>query len=272
MPDEPVVEEQVVEPAVEPAAAVEPEPEPHPLAEGGARFNEVYARMKAAEAAAAQANERIARLEGAAQARQQPVQQYTSEQVADYLQNQVDRGAMTPMQAANALSQFNAQRTAQSVVAQTVQMQTVGSKMQAALNEVNQYVAKIPALKDTSSKAFQAVSEAANRISDDLGFPVTDVRVQRQALREAFGSLERLAAAEQTRQQSRGDSLPHVEVTPGGVRNPVKPNAAADALKDVPPEYIAFWKKRGYTEEQMKAEAAYVKRPPRRVQGQNFVR
>ena len=123
MADEPVVEpvvkpvDTVVGSAVEPEAVVEPSPEPHPLAEGGTRFNEVYARMK-------QAEERAARIEGmlAQQQRPQTQPQYTPEQVAAYLQQQVDRGEITPMQGSNALSQFNAQRIANLTAVQTIQL------------------------------------------------------------------------------------------------------------------------------------------------------
>ncbi len=260
-------QEQVQDPTPEPD--IQPDPEPHPLEPGGPRFEEVYGQMKEyrrrlEQIESERAQERAALV---AQQQQQPrIQaQYTPEQVADYLQQQVDRGQITPMQAANALSQFNAQRVSAATALQVEQQRAFNAQLQEAANEVQRYIAKVPALRDTASADFQRVSEAANRVSRRMGLPVTDYRVQQTALESVYGSLDRIAKADKTRQESRNDSLPHTETTMGRGPAPVaQKQAGDDVLKGVSPEYIKFWTKRGYTREQMIEEAKYVSKEPRK--------
>ena len=251
MADEPVAEPVTPEP--EPIASVEPEPTLHPLAEGGARFNEVYARMKAAE-------DRASRMEGMLQ--QQQTQQHAPASGPQYidpnaLQAFVDQGRITPMQAADILSKQNAQIAATQTTMQAVQFQTLAGKLQSAKTEVDQYISKVPALRDTASQDFQRVAEEAYKLSDDMGLPVTDLRVQRAALRAAYGSLERMTSQQQSREQSRAASIPPVDTRPGGA--PARGMApSTDPLKDVDPTYVEFWKKRGYTQAQMIEEAKFI--------------
>ena len=263
MADEPVVEP---EPEVVPAEAVvpepEPTPEPHPLEPGGSRFNEVYARMK-------QAEERAARVEGMYQQslNQARAQQTQPQQPVTYtpqqLQQAVDQGLITPMAATDILSRQNAQAAAFTTTVQAAQVTALNAKLQQASTEVTQYLAKVPALRDQTSADFQKVSEEAYRLSDDMNLPVTDLRVQRAALRTVYGSLEHMSATTHARQQSRDASLPHVESNLG--RATPTTGIKADPLKDVPKEYLDYWKRRGYTQAQMVEEAAYVTRTPRKV-------
>lgn len=262
MADEPVVEET---PVVEPVAeAIEPVAEPHPLEPGGKRFQEVYGDWRKEQAARERIEAENAALRAQLQPRQPQPQQFTPEQVAAYLQQQVDQGQMTPMAAANYIAQMHAQRAATATALQVEQARTQAQKLQSAGTEVNAFIDRIPALKDVNSADFKKVSDAAYSASDDMGLPVSDLRVQRRALREVYGSLDKMAKAEGEREVSRRASLPHVETTTGSARVVVK--GSDDAWKkDVPVEYIEHWKRRGYTEEQMKAEARYIK--PRRVRG-----
>ena len=259
------------DPETPPAEIVNPpEPEvsnPHPLEPGGPRFEEVYGQMKEYRREAEQLRAERAAWQAAQtqQQRPQPQQQFTPEQVADYLQQQVDRGQITPMAATNALSQFNAQRVATATAVQVEQQRAFNAKLQEAANEVNQYIAKVPALRDTSSDDFKRVSEAAYRVSGRLGLPVTDYRVQQTALESVYGGLDRIAKAGQTRQQSREDSLPHTETQMGRGSAPApQKQAGDDVLKGVSHEYIRFWEKRGYTRAQMIEEAKYVTKEPRK--------
>src|SRR3990167_9824030 len=160
----------------------------HPLQPGGARFEEVYARMK-------QAEERAARFEGAlTQATQQRQQQPQSAYVTpDQLQALIDRGQITPMQATDFLSKQNAQLAATQTTTAAIQMTQLNAKVQAAATEVNQFIEKVPTLRNTASPEFQKVAEAAYALSDDMGLDVKDFRVQRAALRQVYGSLDRVA-------------------------------------------------------------------------------
>jgi hypothetical protein len=138
-----------------------------------------------------------------------------------------------------------------------VQYQGLAQKLQSAKTEVDQYLGKVPALRDSSSQDFQRVAEEAYRLADDMNLPVTDLRVQRAALRATYGSLDRLQTQQRTQQQSRDASLPHVES--GNARGSVPaPRPGADPLKDIDPAYLSFWEKRGYTREQMLEEAKYI--------------
>ncbi len=225
---------------------------PHPLQPGGARFEEVYARMK-------QAEDRAARMEGAlaqAQQQQRPAQQGPVYVDPAQLQALVDQGRMTPMQAADVLSKQNAQQAAAQYTIAATQAQQLNAKITSASQEVNQYIDKMPTLRDSASPDFIRVRDEAYRLSDDMGLPVQDFRVQRAALRTTFGSLDRLASATQVRAQSRDASLPHTES--GAARGPSAAKPGSDPLKDVDPAYVSFWKSRGYTQEQMLAEAQYI--------------
>ncbi len=255
MADEPVVEpvEVVEEPVVETPEVVEP----HPLAEGGARFNEVYARMK-------QAEERATRMEGMLAAQQRP-QQPQQQQVynAAQLQVMVDRGQVTPMEASDYLAQLHARAQALQTTTAAIQMQQLNAKVQAAAEEVNTFISKVPSLRDTNSAEFQKVAQIAYQTAEDMGLPATDFRVQRAALRQVYGSVERITSNGQARQQSREASLPHTETAMGGSGKTVV--KGDDALKGVSQKYIDFWTKKGYTRERMIQEAKYVTKEPRSV-------
>jgi exonuclease VII large subunit len=209
-----------------------------------------------------QAEDRAARMEGmlAAQQQARPQPQPTGPVYVapEQLQALVDQGRITPMQAADILSKQNAQAAATQTTMQAVQLQGLATKLQAAKNEVDQYIAKVPSLRDNTSQDFQRVAEEAYRLSEDMNLPVTDFRVQRAALRAAYGSLEKIAATQQARQQSRDASLPHVETRTGGRPAQTAAGNGADPLKDVDPTYIQFWERRGYTREQMIDEAQYI--------------
>ena len=256
MADEPVevVPEEVVTP--EPEVVT---PEPHPLEEGGVRFNEVYRQMKEERDARQRAEAEAAALRTQYRQPAQP-QQFTSEQIASYLQTQVDQGQITPMAAANALSQFNARKAATETAMQVEGYRVQANKLQAAGAEVNAYMDRVPALRDTNSADFAKVRDAAYEASEDMGLPVTDLRVQRVALKQVYGSLSKMAKVEGDREQSRRASLPHTETaTNGGQRVPAKGGDTA-WKEGIPDKQMKYWKERGYTEQQMKDEARYVKR------------
>jgi exonuclease VII large subunit len=181
------------------------------------------------------------------------------------LQALVDQGRITPMQAADILSKQNAQVAAVQTTQQAVQMQALAQKLQAASTEVNQYIDKMPTLRDTTSAEFARVRDEAYRLSEDMGLPVQDLRVQRAALRATFGSLDRLASAQHVKQQSREASLPHVETRTGAAPQRPASGAADEALKGVPQAYLDYWTKKGYTRAQMIEEAQYVTREPRTI-------
>ena len=257
MADEPIVEPVVPE-VVIPEAIAEPEPtpEPHPLEPGGPRFAEVYGQMKDYRR-----ETEMLRAEKAAwlqQQQQQRAQQSQSPVVysPQQLQAAVDQGQITPMAAADILARQNAQYAATQTTIAAIQAQQLDAKLRSAGQEVTAYLDKAPALRDQSSADFGRVRDEAYRVSDDMGLPVTDLRVQRVALRAVYGPLERMAANTQAREQSRSSSLPHVESTMGST--PAVELKGGDPLKNVDPAYIQHWTRKGYTRAQMLEEAKYL--------------
>ena len=256
MADEQVVEQPEVvteEPVVDTQATEEQRP--HPLEPKGPRFEEVYGQMKDYRREVEQLRAEKAAWNVQQQRQQQPqAPQYIDPRV---LQASIDQGRMTPMEAADILSKQNAQIAATQTTMQAVQYQTLAGKLQSAKVEVDEYISKNPALRDNSSQDFQRVAEEAFRLSDDMGLPVTDLRVQRAALRAAYGSLGKMQSQQQSREQSRSASIPPVDTRAGG--GPVRGQAqSSDPFKDIDPQYVEFWKRRGYTQEQMIEEAKYI--------------
>lgn len=254
MPD---VEQPEVQQEVPPTPEVQQETpqesqSPHPLEEGGVRFNEVYRRMKEAEERERQTAERLARVEGQLTERQQaPPQPKQNFWTHEQLQSAVDAGRLTPAQMAAQLS-WQAKIEAKQEIKQELSYER---KLTGAQDEVRQYLTHVPALKTPTSPEFQRVKDAAWEIADEMGLPVEDPRVQRRALKQELGSLDKLARGKQASEYNRVNSNTYAETNPGG-QMASKP----DPLKHVPQRLMDHWKRLGYTQERMVAEAKYVRR------------
>jgi len=176
MADEPVeTPEAVVEsPQVETPAPESVADTPHPLAPGGPRFEEVYRQMKEEREARQRLEAEAAALRQLLQPRapQQP-QFYTPQQ----LQVAVDQGQITPAVMADILARQHAQQFAMQTTIAAEQMRQQNEKLQRASAEVNQFIDKIPALRDNTSAEFQKVAKVAYEAADDMNLPVTDARV-----------------------------------------------------------------------------------------------
>lgn len=226
-----------------------PEERTHPLEPGGVRFEEVVREKNELKAEANLLRSRLASLESQPKEQPKPVQTptiYTTEQ----LQAAVDAGRITPAQLADQLAWQRAQEVRQQVVAETA----LNQKRASAVAEVTQYLDRIPALNDPMSKDFLRASRVATEIAEDMGWDVRDPRVQRQALRQTFGPLERMADATRTRDYARDHADTAIETRGGGRPAP----SAKDPFKDVPALLMAEWKRLGYSVDQMKEELKYV--------------
>ena len=252
--EETPVPETVVEPT---ETAPEPEAQPHPLEEGGKRFNEVYGRMKSAERETMELRDRLARVEGQQQILSRPVapQQKTYYEPQE-LQVLVDQGRITPAVMADQIAWQRQQQGNQQVL-QTMRWQETA---RTALTEVNQYIEKMPALTSTSSPEFGRVAKAAHEIAEEMGLTVQDPRVQRRALRETFGTLEKLTKVDTAGRFNREHADTHAETGGGGGRQ--ESGGKADPLKGIPKAQIEFWRSKNYTQKQMEAEAPFVRRRP----------
>jgi len=192
----------------------------------------------------------------AAQAAARPAPQAEKVWTSQELQGLVDGGRITPAQMADQLS-IQRSRESEARVVQRMQTERL---LESAQDEVSRYLRDIPALANQSSDEFVRVASAAWEIAREMGVRVEDPRVQKRALREVFGSPEKVAAAKKAGEFSRRHADIHTETggaqTETGGTGP-KPNA----LKDVHPSYLEEWKRRGYTEAEMIEEAKYITRP-----------
>lgn len=227
-----------------------PEERRHPLEPGGVRFEDVVREKNELKATAAELRARIAALEARTPEPAKPVQTPTL-YTADQLQQAVDQGRITAAQMADQLAWQRAQEVRQQVVAET----SLQQKRASATAEVTQYMDRIPALGDRGSKEWLRAAQAARDLSDDMGLPIEDPRVQRAALRQSFGSLDRIADAGRTREYAREHADTSIETRGGGSRAQSGPT---DPFKDVPRPLMDEWKRLGYSTEQMKEELKYV--------------
>lgn len=247
-------ETETVAETTETTEATEPvvEEKAHPLQPGGVRFEEVVREKNTYKAETESLRERLARLEGqmAATRESTPAQPATQFYTPEQLQAAVDTAKITPAQMAAQLA-WQAKETAKR------EMKTefaADQRRGSALSEVNQYIEKIPALGNQSSQEFAKVRRSAFEIADEMGLDVTDPRVQRRALRETFGTLDRVAQTTRLRDFDRQHADTSIETQGGGGGR----TQAADPLKNVPKALMDHWKSRGYSTEQMNKELAYV--------------
>jgi hypothetical protein len=167
----------------------------------------------------------------------------------------VDRGQITPAKAAEQLAWQQAQLAQRELLAtQATQM-----RVQEAGREVNQYKDKIPALLNPSSPEMAKVSRAVYEIASDMNLPTSDLRVQRRALRETFGSLDKITKTSEVREMTRRSADTHAETSSsaGSAKPPSK-----DPLSGISQRHLEHWKRMGYTRQQMIEEAKYIRPRP----------
>ena len=225
------------------------------------RLGKYAARTREAEARVSEYAERLARLEGRAEmAAPKPAapapQMYSPEQ----LQAAVDQGRITPAQMADQIAWQRQEQGKREILASIKQDQ----RAERALTEVNQYIAKMPALTSTSSPEFRKVAAAAQEIADEMNLPIQDARVQRRALRETFGTLDRIADVRTAREFDREHADTHAASGAGGGRTEPR---VKDKLAGIPQEQIAFWKSKNYSQKMMEDEAVFFRSRQRRASG-----
>lgn len=256
-------ENEDIQPTNEPVETPEPEvvetPEPvveetHPLEPGGKRFAEVYGEMKDARREAQELRERLARVEGQIQSRPEPAKEptfYTHQQ----LQMAVDQGKITPGQMSDQLAWQRAQEMRRDIE----RTQVENERKRTAVSEINQYIEKIPSLMTSGSPEFNRVARAAREIAEETGKSMDDPVVQRRALREAFGTIDKVTAIKRATDMPRGQN--NMDTTPSGGGS-IAAGGKVDPLRNVPQVFKDHWKRLGYTQERMIEEAKFIK--PRR--------
>ena len=267
MPDEPTETTQTTAEGTTPEG-VQTTPEggqtpTHPLAEGGVRFNEVYGKMKTAEAKAEMLERQLAEANAQRQTAQaQPAAQtYTPAQ----LQAMVDAGRITPAAMSDQIAWQRVQEGRQQMSQEWEHRQLT----QEAQADIDRYlVAKPDALDDPR------VMTAARQLMRETGWRETDPRLARRALREVYGAPERVETTQRQQEVSRqaGAGGP-VEGRSGGGAAGGGGNAN-DPLKGAPQYLTEFWDQMNYSREQRLKEFKMYK-PPKaagrlRLQNQGY--
>lgn len=225
--------------------------QPHPLESGGVRFNEVYAQMKAYQARAEQAE----RLLSQSQTQTSPppnTRPSTPTYSADQLQTAVNAGQITQAQMAEQLA-FQHTRDMERRIEEKMQWQLLASEAQ---REVEGFLAKKPeALTDAR------VLSAAAQIQRETGWDGKDPRLARRALREVYGSLDRVAQVRQARDMTReGADTGGEPGGRGGGEGPTR-TAGGDPLAKIDAGYLEYWKSKGYSRERMLELSKHIQRP-----------
>ena len=244
---------QTPPPESPPAAPVTDAARPHPLEPGGERYEQVWARMRQAERDAEEARQRA---DTAERKVAQPAPPAITFYTPDQLQTAVDQGRITATQASAQLA-LQAKEQAKTELRGELQYETRRTE---AAREVDQFIARKPALMDTASDEFRRVAALARDVAADTGLALTDPRVQRQALRQAYGSVDRLQTTARTEAHARTHADVHAETGRGGG---APAPAAPDALKHVPQWWVDYWRPRVANEKEL-AERAKFYRPTRK--------
>lgn len=220
---------------------------PHPLAPGGVRFEEVVSEKNRYKAEAEMLRSQVAAFQVREVPRPQPEKVWSAQE----LQGLVDAGRITPAQMSDQLS-IQRGRESEERVVQRLRTERV---LEAAQQDVNAFLRIEPEVLLKPE-----VLAAARDIQQETGWSVEDPRLAKRALKEVYGSAEKLAAARKAGEYSRRNADTHAEtggMQTGGGGGAPRPNA----LKDVHPSYLEEWKRRGYTEAEMIEEAKYITRP-----------
>src|SRR3990167_2360910 len=245
---------QTPPPESPPAAPVTDAARPHPLEPGGERYEQVWARMRQAERDAEEARMRA---DTAERKVAQPPAPAVTFYTPDQLQAAVDQGRITATQASAQLA-LQAKEQAKTELRGELQYETRRTE---AAREVDQFIAKKPSLMDSGSDEFRRVAALARDVAADTGMAMTDPRVQRQALRQAYGSLDRLATDARTTAHTRTHADLHAETGRGG--GAVSPSATPAPLKNVPQWWIDYWRPRVADDKELAERAKYY-RPTRK--------
>lgn len=226
--------------------------EPHTLEPGGARFKQVIARAHKAEDLNSQLkddNARQAAELSALKSLQQPttVQGQTIEQ---QIEAGVEAGTISQFEAIRRLSEHYAdRRTAQSDARRADEVKTQ-TTVDAAVEGIRRYTEVAPDLKTLDHPRIKEVEETYTNL---LARGYTQgITTEWLALDMTFGSPEKLK-----RSKSSSDRTT-TPVTSGGGSIPTQTKDSKKGLEGVPPRYIKYWTERGYSHDDMVAEAAYL--------------
>ena len=251
---------------VEPPAG---EPEPGPLDQGGQRFNQVWARMKQAEAASdevkiqnARLQERLTALEQTPRSTVTPNATSIATLTENDLQVAIDSGdskevARVTVGIARQAGITEARKTAQQTDAKT----QYRDQLVRATAEIKKYVDVAPSIATKDHKDWKSVEAAYFDDVANFGAP-KDPRTELRALRTVFGPVDRFKA-----RVDAAKRLPdhHTEVGGGtgveipSTNIPIDTTSTITDLSQVPKRFTNFWDTRGMSKEDQLKEARYLR-------------
>ena len=201
----------------------------------------------------------------AAPAKQEPQRRYS----ASELQQAIDAGSITAVEAADYLAKVHSEETAARVLQSERVKADVEQRYGQAASVLQQYVAEVPWLTDKTDARYSKLEAEYARLTDPTGLyrlprdASTDVLV----LERMVGSLDKLRRAKEV--QGRTDM--HVESGAGGVGAKGVSGAQSGAnrtLDKMPAHYHTYWEKTNTSQADREKEAAiYWKRQADRATG-----
>lgn len=249
-----MADDEKTETAETAAGAETPEPvaEPHPLAEGGVRFKEVIEEKNQWKARADALEREVAQVRADERARA-AAQAPPPEKVwsAQELQGLVDAGRISPVQAADQLAY---QRSKELEASLTRRLEATRMS-DSAQQEVDAFLKRKPDALDDPK-----VLMAGRDVMRETGWGPNDPRVAKRALREVYGSPEKIQAVTHAGAFDRRNAETHVEAGGRGGAGP-EPSKGKDPLAHVHQEWKDYWAKQGYSQAQMVKLSKYVTKP-----------
>ena len=232
------------------AGTTEPVAEPHPLAEGGVRFNEVVAEKNQFKARVDALEREVAQVRADERARV-TAQAPPPEKVwsAQELQGLIDAGRISPVQAADQVA-YQRSKELEASLTRRLEATRISDSAQ---QEVDAFLRRKPEALDDPK-----VLAAGRDVMRETGWGPNDPRVAKRALREVYGSPEKIQTVTQAEGFSRRHAETHVEAGGGGGLQPQNPK---DPLAHVHQDWKDYWAKQGYSQAQMVKLSKYVTKP-----------
>ncbi len=264
-PDEivPARADAPADPAATDAAPVvettDPEPaKPHPLQPGGVRYTQLVDQRNRERERAAGLETEARMLREQLEAVQRSAQSSGPKALSlQEIQAAHDRGEIDAVRAADLIADTRTRESETRILAALAQQE----QTRTAATEIRAYVDRAPALNDSGSPEFRRVRDAAVEIAAEMRRPMSDPLVQRRALREALGPVEKLTARRDAREFDRRTADAGVEMGGMGSGPSGRPGAPQDPLtiiQKVDPNQWAFWEQYGVPMADRKVEAKYV--------------
>ena len=235
---EPVVE-PVAEPVAEPAAVAEApvvEPEKHPLEPGGARFKEVYARAKTAEAKMQEEREGRIRAETEAavlrEARStQPAKADEKELTWTELKQMIADSRISEADALDYREKLVEKRTAAKVEASITSRLTSQDRLNRVASEIERYKDAIPDVNKLGTDERAKFDTEFRYQVDVVGLDPKSTATQLTALRAVYGSPDKAVQYAKAHAKAAPAAESYAETSGGGPAVPATPKKAfRDAL------------------------------------------